>query len=101
MDRFNFTYGKLDLSRYPGARRTAIQTADGKTVVGYFLPESNRWMEYYTDKNNALHAQLNISLDDATALNTWAQKQDEAAGKKHTNFHALAHIRPTVKGLRE
>ena len=101
MERFPDSYGSLDLSKYPKAEYMNVTFPDGTVRPSMVLPVSDKWMRMYSDKNGGVHADLSISMDDATGLNKWSAEQDAKAGRKHTDFHAQIHITPNTAARKE
>lgn len=95
MKYFPNTSGQVDLAKYPGMLYLNLTMSDGTERPFICLPVTNDYMNLYSDKSGGVHANINISIDDASALNEWVKVQAAQHGKKHTNFHGQFHLNPS------
>lgn len=95
MAKFPYSYGSLDLSKYPDMQFLNVTLPSGVVTPCIVLPVTDKWMRIYNDRNGTTHADISVSIDDASALNEWAARQAAANGRKHTDFHAQIHLTPS------
>lgn len=98
MARFPHSYGSIDLSKYPNMQYLNVTLPNGTSSPCIVLPVSEKWIRIYADRNNAMHADLGVVIEDASSLNEYVAAKDRENGRDHTDFHGLIHISMTPDG---
>lgn len=95
---FPRSYGEIDLSK---AGHKAMYLNVNVPGLGMrpclcFVDVSanDDYIRLWTDKDGNTHPCVNVSMDDATALNEYSRNKAAAEGKQYTDFHGQFHIDP-------
>lgn len=96
---FPRSYGELDLAKAGHDVAYMNINIPGKGIVPCVCivdvkSQDDPYVRMWTDREGKLHPSINVSMDDASALNDYARRKDAEAGKQHTDFHGQFHIDP-------